>query len=215
MRLLSFDTSGPWCAAALVDDGRVIGRRAEVMDRGQAERLVDLLDELLAETGFGWPALDALVCGTGPGNFTGVRISVAAARGLALALDRPAVGVSRLEAAAQGRARPCLVALDARRGEAWLQRFDDAAGAPMLAGVSGDWPLDGIAAAVGDVDLLSGRVPAAILHLPPEPADMVVALARIGAERLAAGDAPAAPAPLYLRPADAAPAKEQPPPLLP
>ena len=68
------------------------------MQRGQAERLVPLLEELLARNSLGWQDLGALAVGVGPGNFTGIRISVAAARGLALALKIPCIGVSQFEA---------------------------------------------------------------------------------------------------------------------
>ena len=76
------------------------------MDRGQAERLLPMLEEMLAEAGVGWRDLDGIGVVTGPGNFTGVRLAVAAARGLALALGIPAVGVTVFEAlAAPRRAR--------------------------------------------------------------------------------------------------------------
>ncbi|WP_444870364.1 tRNA (adenosine(37)-N6)-threonylcarbamoyltransferase complex dimerization subunit type 1 TsaB [Rhodobacter capsulatus] len=104
--VLGFDTSAAHCAAALVRGGTVLATRAEDMAKGQAERLMPLLEELLAEAGLGWHDLDALGVGTGPGNFTGVRISVAAARGLALGLGIPAVGVSVFEALAQDAPPP-------------------------------------------------------------------------------------------------------------
>ena len=129
--LLAFDTSGPCCAAALLLPGRVI-HRLEPMEKGQAERLIPLLEELLAEAGLGWPDLKALAVGTGPGNFTGVRISVAAARGLALGLGIPAIGVTRLEALAYGLPRPLRVIEDARRGEVYVQDFTDSGLGPAL-----------------------------------------------------------------------------------
>lgn len=89
--LLAFDTSAAHCAAVLVRGGRILAARVEAMDRGQAERLLPLLEDLLSEAGFGWPDLDGLAVVTGPGNFTGLRIAVAAARGLALGLDRKSV----------------------------------------------------------------------------------------------------------------------------
>ncbi|MFP4451570.1 MAG: tRNA (adenosine(37)-N6)-threonylcarbamoyltransferase complex dimerization subunit type 1 TsaB, partial [Rhodosalinus sp.] len=95
--VLGFDTSAAHCAAALLSGDRLIAARAEEMGRGQAERLMPMLEEMLAEAGVGWSDLDVLGVGTGPGNFTGLRIAVAAARGLALALDVPAVGVSGFE----------------------------------------------------------------------------------------------------------------------
>jgi tRNA threonylcarbamoyladenosine biosynthesis protein TsaB len=120
--ILAFDTSAAHCAAALLLPDRVI-QRLEPMEKGQAERLIPLLEELLAEGGIGWPDLKALAVGTGPGNFTGVRISVAAARGLALGLGIPAVGVTRLEALAHGLPRPLLVLEDAKRGQVYVQLF--------------------------------------------------------------------------------------------
>ena len=100
LRVLGFDTSAAHCAAAVVCGDRVLAERAEPMTKGQAERLFPLLEELLAEAGLAWSDLDAIGVGVGPGNFTGVRISVAAARGLALSLGIPAIGVSATEAAA-------------------------------------------------------------------------------------------------------------------
>ncbi|MEM6759301.1 MAG: tRNA (adenosine(37)-N6)-threonylcarbamoyltransferase complex dimerization subunit type 1 TsaB [Pseudomonadota bacterium] len=92
--VLGFDTSGAYCAAAIVRGDQVIAAHAEDMARGQAERLVPLLEELLAQAGVTWQELSALAVGIGPGNFTGIRIGVATARGLALGLACPAIGVS-------------------------------------------------------------------------------------------------------------------------
>ena len=96
---LAFDTSGPYVAAALQ-----LGDRTEVtvepMARGQAERLMPLLQEMLAVHDLSWSDLDRLIVGIGPGNFTGIRIGVAAARGLALGTGLPTVGVSSLDALA-------------------------------------------------------------------------------------------------------------------
>ncbi|OYW58073.1 MAG: tRNA (adenosine(37)-N6)-threonylcarbamoyltransferase complex dimerization subunit type 1 TsaB, partial [Rhodobacterales bacterium 12-65-15] len=97
LSLLAFDTSVAHCAAALLLPDRLI-LREEAMEKGQAERLMPLLEEILADGGIGWHDLSALAVGTGPGNFTGVRIAVAAARGLALGLKIPAIGVTLLEA---------------------------------------------------------------------------------------------------------------------
>ncbi len=127
--ILAFDTSAAHCAAALLSGDR-LWQRHEAMEKGQAERLIPLLQDLLAEAGLDWPEVTALAVGTGPGNFTGVRIAVAAARGLALALAVPAIGVTRLEALAEGLPRPVTVAEDARRGEAYVQHFDLAGPGP-------------------------------------------------------------------------------------
>jgi len=197
--ILAFDTSAAHCAAALLLGDRII-LRDEPMDKGQAERLIPLLEEVLAEGGIGWGDLRALAVGTGPGNFTGVRIAVAAARGLALGLGIPAVGVTRLEALAHGLPRPVMVIEDARRGQAYVQLFTPgAAGTAHLADrVKPACPATGSAAGEG--------------ALPPAM-PLVEAIARIGAERAAMPQP--RPAPFYLRGADAAPPSDPPPVILP
>ncbi|WP_323009157.1 tRNA (adenosine(37)-N6)-threonylcarbamoyltransferase complex dimerization subunit type 1 TsaB [Paracoccus sp. (in: a-proteobacteria)] len=191
---LGFDTSAAHCAAALLQGDRVLVQRHEEMARGQAERLFPLLEEVLAEAGAGWRDLSVLGCGIGPGNFTGIRISVAAARGLALSLGIPAVGVSATEAAAYGLPRPCRVAIPARHGEVIWQDFG-----------TGTATLPRQAA---PHDLPPGPAP-----LPPvmPPAQ---AIAHIAASRRDQPDLPR-PAPIYLRPADAAPARDRGPLILP
>ena len=199
--ILAFDTSAAHCAAALLFPERVILRH-EPMEKGQAERLIPLLEEVLAEGGIGWPDLKALAVGIGPGNFTGVRISVAAARGLALGLDIPAVGVTRLEALALGLPRPLRVIEDARRGEVYVQDFTNAGPGPArLATADSVEPLANVTgSAAGD-----GALPAAM--------PLAEAIARIAATR-AASPQPR-PAPFYLRGADAAPPADPPPVILP
>ena len=197
--ILAFDTSAAHCAAALLLPDRVI-QRQEPMEKGQAERLIPLLEEVLAEGGISWSDLKALAVGTGPGNFTGVRIAVAAARGLALGLGIPAVGVTRLEALAYGIPRPVIVIEDARRGQVYVQLFTPGgAGLAHLADrVVPACPATGSAAGEG--------------ALPPAM-PLAEAIARIGAERAATPQP--RPAPFYLRDADAAPPSDPPPVILP
>jgi tRNA threonylcarbamoyladenosine biosynthesis protein TsaB len=188
--VLAFDTSAAHCAAVLVRDGRVLASATETMSRGQAERLFPMIEELLAEAGVGWDDLGGIGVCTGPGNFTGLRVAVAAARGLALSLGVPAVGVSRLEVLGD-RAGVTVTAISDKRGR-FVQVFRD--GAP-----EGPPEVDPPVLPAGAVADGSGV-----------PCDLV-ALAAIAARRL--GDAPP-PAPLYLRPADAMPPSEAPPVLL-
>lgn len=211
--LLAFDTSAAQCAAALVKGGRILATRTEAMDRGQAERLLPLLEELLAEAGLGWSDLDGLAVVTGPGNFTGLRIAVAAARGLALGLDRPAIGVSHFELIAAGVDGPALVGLDDRRGGIAVQAFDR--GAPLGPPTPG-WPSE--APSPATLCLGNGAEAAAtalgLAHRPVESGTADLALvARLAAARLGTAPLPP-PAPLYLRPADAAPPREAAPTLL-
>lgn len=199
--ILAFDTSAAHCAAALLLSDRVI-RRLEPMEKGQAERLIPLLEEVLAEGGLGWADLKAIAVGTGPGNFTGVRIAVAAARGLALGLGIPAVGVTRLEALAHGLPRPLRVIEDARRGEVYVQDFADDGPGPAWLGV-----VDTLDLPTGTTG--SGAGPRAL----PAALPLAEAIARIGAER--AMTPQPRPAPFYLRGADAAPPSDPPPVILP
>lgn len=202
--ILAFDTSAAHCAAALLLPAsqttcRVI-QRVEAMDKGQAERLIPLLEEVLAEGGVGWSDLKTLAVGIGPGNFTGIRISVAAARGLALGLGIPAVGVTRLEALAHGLPRPLVVAEDARRGQVYVQLFlpEGPAPAHLADRVVPACPATGSAAGP---DALPPAMP------------LVEAIARIAATR--AETPQPRPAPFYLRGADAAPPADPPPVILP
>ena len=197
--VLGFDTSAAHCAAAVLSGDRVLAARVEKMRKGQAERLMPMLEQLLAEAGVAWGDLDAIGVGTGPGNFTGIRISVAAARGLSLALGVPAEGVSVVEALADGR--DVTVCLPAPRGQLHVARAGDIRLCDIGALPEG-WtgPLTGPAAEGMGRPVL------------PAP-DLATSIARIAAGR-AAPDRPR-PAPLYLRPADAAPASDPPPVLLP
>lgn len=195
--ILAFDTSAAHCAAALFCDGQIT-LKIEAMAKGQAERLVPLLSELLSEQGVTWADLSAVAVGTGPGNFTGVRISVATARGLALGLGIPAIGVTRLEATAFGHARPITVIEDARRDEVYVQRFTEAGPeTAYLAAAETTQPMPQTGTGCSG---LAAKM------------DLVEAIARIAASRCDV--AQPRPAPFYLRGADAAPPSDPPPVIL-
>jgi tRNA threonylcarbamoyladenosine biosynthesis protein TsaB len=111
MLILAFDTATDVATSALVRDGDVLGERT-----GRAVSVLADADELLRAAGCEPGDLDLLAVGTGPGSFTGVRIGLAAARGLALALDLPVAGVSTLDALAAG-APGAVPVIDAKRRE--------------------------------------------------------------------------------------------------
>ena len=160
------------------------------MGRGQAERLMPLLEEVLAEGGAGWRDLSRIGTGVGPGNFTGIRIAVSAARGLALALDIPAIGVSTFDAISLATEERHIPAVPAPREQVYI-RPDGAA--PRL------------------VTLEEAERLGKPLAYPPEPGQLALAIARAATT----ADVPApAPAPLYIRPADAAPSRDAPPVIL-
>lgn len=191
LRVLAFDTSGPWCSAALYEAGIIRVARHEEMAKGQAERLVGLLDDILAEADLTWANLNRIGVGVGPGNFTGIRIGVSTARGLAMGLGIPAIGVSRFDAIAlEAKGIP---AVAAPRGQVYLSPTGEA---PRLA------------SALEATDLMEDGVLATL-----EPDQLPGRIARIAADCPNAEDHPA-PAPLYIKPADAAPPREAPPRIL-
>lgn len=114
MLILAFDTATDRATSALVGDGEVLGERVS-----RAATLLEDVDALLRQAGAHAGDIDALALGTGPGSFTGIRIGLAAARGLALALDLPAAGVSTLDALAAG-APGALPVIDAKRREIFV-----------------------------------------------------------------------------------------------
>lgn len=210
--ILAFDTSGPYCAVAVYRDGDVIGARHEEMSRGQAERLMPEIEACLTDADVALNDLDAIAVGVGPGNFTGIRISVATARGLSLSLGRPAVGVTLLEAAAFGREDPVLIAHDARGGMVYVQGFNGPSPEePCLVPITECGPY-----LRSDLPVVGSAAEALLapLNRTPEPAVYApaAAIARIAATRELS--TPELPTPFYLREADAAPSRIQPPKIL-
>ncbi|PZM12157.1 tRNA (adenosine(37)-N6)-threonylcarbamoyltransferase complex dimerization subunit type 1 TsaB [Rhizobium tubonense] len=209
MIVLALDTAGVDCAAAVYDSGTdsVLGEVTETIGRGHAELLMAIIDRALVKAGVALQSVDRIAVSIGPGSFTGIRVGVAAARGFALSLGIPAVGVTTLQvlAAAHHQAnpgRPLLVAMDAKRGEVYLQRFDErghAAGEPVAvtvekaqaiaSGFKGDIVGSGASLLTGQSTENSGdRFPIAVIA-------KLGALAGIGEK----------PKPLYLRGPDVRP----------
>ena len=114
MLILAFDTATDAATSALVDGAEVLGERVS-----RAATLLEDVDALLRQAGMQTRDLEALAVGTGPGSFTGVRIGLSTARGLALALGIPVAGVSTLDALASG-ALGALPVIDARRREVFV-----------------------------------------------------------------------------------------------
>ena len=125
VRVLGFDTALGACSAAIVDGARVLAQESAVLRRGHAEALMPMIEAVRGAAGLAFADLDLLAVTIGPGTFTGLRVGLAAARGLALAAARPLVGITTLEALAAGAAAPTavFVAIDARRGELYGQAF--------------------------------------------------------------------------------------------
>ena len=123
MKLLALETATEACSIALYLDCEVIERH-EIAPRLHAEYALPWAEALLAETGVAKSQLDAIAISCGPGAFTGVRLAIALAQGIALALDKPVVAVSTLQAIAmQSQGERILAAIDARMGEVYAGAF--------------------------------------------------------------------------------------------
>ncbi|GAB1594430.1 tRNA (adenosine(37)-N6)-threonylcarbamoyltransferase complex dimerization subunit type 1 TsaB [Lysobacter claricitrinus] len=127
MKLLAFETATEACSVALAVDGEIV-ERYEIAPRRHTELALPWAQALLADAGIARSQLDAIAVGRGPGAFTGVRLAIAIAQGVALGLDRPLVPVSTLAALALPAARanegaPMLAAIDARMNELYVARF--------------------------------------------------------------------------------------------
>lgn len=130
MRVLAIDTALAACSAAVLDteQGDIIASESLPMARGHAEMLMPLLARLMDRSGVAFDELDRVVVTTGPGSFTGMRVGIAAARGIALAAKKPAIGVSTLSAyagphLAEDETAPVVATIDARRDHVYLQVF--------------------------------------------------------------------------------------------
>ena len=128
MNILAFDTTTSACAAAVCRGSDVLAERAVSMERGHAEALLPMLEAVLADASLGYVDLDKIAVTRGPGAFTGIRIGLAAARGLSLASGVPAVGVTTLEAMAattrtQTRRTKIAIIMDTKRRDYFVQAF--------------------------------------------------------------------------------------------
>jgi tRNA threonylcarbamoyladenosine biosynthesis protein TsaB len=191
MLTLAFDTATDAATSALVDDGEVLGERTT-----KAVRLLEDVDALLRQAGAHARDVDRLAVGVGPGSFTGVRLGLATARGLALALDVAVAGVCTLDALAAG-APGAVPVIDAKRREVFaLVRGEPWVGPPA------ELPLEPGALCVGD-GAVRYRDLLASAEIPPDDDERHLPRARFHA-RLATGFGPAEDVgPLYLRVPDA------------
>lgn len=218
MNVLAFDTCLGAVSAAVcrvdADGLRVLSETYEARTTGHAERLMPIIEETVARSGIELAAVDRLAVSLGPGSFTGVRVSVAAARALALAMGKPAVGVTSLAAMAhearralgdRAKGRQLAVAVDARAGMVYLQLFEDggtvsdpmlltAADAALRIGPRPAIVVGSAATAVAEA-LAGGQTEAALVDLQPHAR----AVAVLAAENMPSG----ALRPLYLRRPDA------------
>jgi len=205
MIVLALDTCLTACSVAVADGDRVLGWESEVMARGHQERLAPMTRRLMEQAGLGFPEVDRIAATVGPGSFTGLRVGIAFAKGLAQALGRPTVAVGTLQALAAGHDGLVFAAIDARRDQIYLQGFED--GRPLMAP-------DALAvetAAARLAELAQGRTPVLVgsgagLLAGLFPAARVVAAEGCDARqvaRLGAAGQAGPLRPLYLRTPDA------------
>lgn len=216
MKILALDTAASWCSVAVYDsDGDVVlADVSENIGKGHAEVLMDYVERAVTEAKLSLREMDRVAVNIGPGSFTGVRIGVSAARGFALALGVPAIGITAFEAlAAETQSlspeKPVLVVLDAHRGEIYAQSFDMKGGASASPLILSREEAEALAASQAKNTVLAGSAAPAINEAigsrftlgPVEPTAKIDTYARLASSRQP-GDAPK---PLYMRGPDAKP----------
>jgi tRNA threonylcarbamoyladenosine biosynthesis protein TsaB len=221
---LGLDTSTTACSAAVLRGHRILAARFEVMERGQAERLNPMVDEVMADAGIAFSDLTLVAVTVGPGAFTGLRIGLACARAITLAAGVPLAGVTTFAALARAiptferAGRDILVCVDGKRRDVFVQRYDaslvprgapgaldpDSAVATLRTGpylIAGDGAarLRDVLGAAGDAgDGATARLRFSSAVAPPD-ARHVAALGQV------AGPSATLPRPLYIRPPDVRP----------
>jgi tRNA threonylcarbamoyladenosine biosynthesis protein TsaB len=218
MLILAIDTALDACAAAVLDTeaGRLIARESLPMKRGHAEALMPLIARVMKQAGISFAALDRIAVTTGPGSFTGLRVGLSAARGIALAAGKPVVGLTTLTAYAaavvsESGQHPIISAIDARHDQVYFQVVSGDAGSlirPRVVPVEEALEASrfGAPLLVGNAaNILAARWPASAppqVQIDAQPAPDIAWVAWLGA---AVEPATAPARPYYLRAPDAKP----------
>ncbi|MSO96898.1 MAG: tRNA (adenosine(37)-N6)-threonylcarbamoyltransferase complex dimerization subunit type 1 TsaB [Rhodospirillaceae bacterium] len=130
MIVLAFDTALGACSAGLWRDGTVLTQESVVMAQGQAEALMPMIERVMTAAELTYAELDRIAVSVGPGSFTGLRVGIATARGLAMAANKPAIGITTTHALAdmvpahERQHRRVLTVIDSKRGDVFAQLFD-------------------------------------------------------------------------------------------
>lgn len=222
MLILAIDTALDACAAAILDtdNNKVIAQETAAMKRGHAEALMPLVARVMQQSGIGFADLDRIAATTGPGSFTGLRVGLSAARGIALAANKPVVGITTLTAFAAPHVgepgeNPIVSAIDARHDHVYLQvvtGHGEQLLAPRVAPMEEALATSrfGAPLLVGNAaNLLAERWPkdaAAPVRVDQQAAPDIVWVAWLAA---AVDPAVATPRPFYLRAPDAKPPADQ------
>ncbi len=221
MLILAIDTALDACSAAVLDTdaSKIVAQESQPMKRGHAEALMPLIARVMKASGIAFASLDRIAVTTGPGSFTGLRVGLSAARGIALAAAKPVVGLTTLTAyaapiVADNSAHPIISAIDARHDHVYFQVVGGDGSSlirPQVAPITEALAASKFGAAhlVGNAaNILAERWPA---EAPPpfkidvQPAPDIVWVAWLGAA-VSPDMAPARP--FYLRAPDAKPPKD-------
>lgn len=221
MRILALETSTPAGGVALLDGDRLIAEYTLSVRAAHSERLMATVDRLLSDSGWEIRTLEGLAVSIGPGSFTGLRIGVSTAKGLALALGIPLVGVPTLDALAAAlphAADPVCPILDAKKGEVYASLFHWEAGrmvrdweylalspADLCSRLSGPVIFVGDGVAAFEKFLSEALGPRARFAPPARRLPSAACVAQLGHSRLLSGEVvePATLIPLYIRPSEA------------
>ncbi|MFG3435679.1 tRNA (adenosine(37)-N6)-threonylcarbamoyltransferase complex dimerization subunit type 1 TsaB [Nonomuraea sp. NPDC047897] len=203
MLVLAFDTATPAVTAALHDGGRVLAESTTIDARRHGELLVPTVETVLSEAGASLRDVTAVVAGSGPGPYTGLRVGLMTAQALATTLGVPAYGICTLDAVAYGSGLPgpFVAATDARRKEVFWARYADArtrADGPFV-----DRPADVPVEGLPVVGAGAALYPEVLGESSAPPYPYAGSLAALAVERLAAGTPLDPPRPIYLRRPDA------------
>ena len=211
MRILAFDTSLSACSAAVWQDGKILSHRFEVMERGQSEALLPMIEAVMLEAKMDFKTLDLIGTTVGPGAFTGLRIGLAAARAISLGSKVPVAGISTLEAlgyaipVADRAGRDIVAVVDSKREDVFVQRFDAALNAlGPIETLSPDMVFADLShpvIAVGNGLSKVGACPSHVVLAQASPFPDASLVAALVADRHLRG-ATLPPGPLYLRAAD-------------
>ena len=213
MKVLAFDTSASGLSVALRVAGETVAVARQFMPHGQAEALLPAVQQVMSEGGVVFAELDLIAVTVGPGSFTGVRVGLATARALGLAMGTPVQGIVSTEALAysapteEQAGRSVMAIMDSRRSDLFVQMFDPdlstlgppfAAAATALPGLLPEGPLLLVGERTGEVTLEGRDVRVSSCTLPDAGAIAALAERRFGTNEAIP------PEPLYLRPPDAA-----------
>lgn len=231
--LLGIDSATRGCAAAVLRGEQVLAEQSQPMDRGQAEALMPMIEKILKDACLRPEHLDCICVTYGPGAFTGLRIALAAARGMALALNVPCIGVTTFEAVAQGALESAapdapetlLVVIESKRDDVYAQLFsvnaNTATPASDMFAADAAKLAELVASVDGPVEVVGDGAPRAFelfeqhlngaglemdarVRLSTAPAlPSGAVICRLGAQRFDPDTDSPPPQPLYLRPPDA------------